>query len=94
MWHLVGKILVGFSLFFVWRECLPCRLLSSSTYNGTGTGFSQIGLFFNYGVFIAIFAFAWGCVQINHLTLIPQLTPKKNERVTLHSIRFELVAIL
>ena len=95
VWHLVGTILVGFSFFFVWHECLPCRLVSSSTYNGTGTGTgtSQIGLFFNYGVFIAILAFAWGCVQISHLSLIPELTSDRNERVTLHSVRYELILI-
>ena len=87
VWHLVGTILIGLSWFFVWYECLPCRLASSSVHNGTDTGVSQIGLIFNYGVFLVIFTFSWGCVQISHLSLIPELTPKRNERVTLYSIR-------
>jgi len=90
MWHLVGTILIGLTWFFVWYECLPCRLVSPSTYNNTDedfTGDSQLGLIFNYGVFLAMFTFSWGCVQVSHLSLIPELTPKRSERIMLYSIR-------
>jgi len=92
VWHLIGTVLIGLTWFFVWHECLPCHLVSPMTYNSTEEGdestrFPSIGLIVYYGVLLALFMFSWGSVQVSHLSLIPELTSKKSERVMLYSIR-------
>jgi Na+/melibiose symporter-like transporter len=45
-------------------------------------------LFYYYAPFVVIFQFGWASTQISHLSLIPQLTSDKNERVALNAIRY------
>lgn len=76
LWHLIGTIMVAVSLFFFWHTCLPCK--DSSPLWGKIIYFS---------IPIIIFQFGWASVQISHLSLIPELTSDKNERVGLNAIR-------
>ena len=76
LWHLIGSVMVAISLFFFWHSCLGCN---DST--------PLVGKIFYYAIPIIIFQFGWASVQISHLSLIPELTPCKNERVGLNSIR-------
>lgn len=40
-----------------------------------------------YSVFIITLQFAWACVQVSHLAMVPELTPAQGERVYLNSLR-------
>lgn len=75
LWHLIGTIMVAVSLFFIWHNCLGCqhsRLWIKMVY---------------FSIPIVIFQIGWASVQISHLSLIPELTDDKNERVGLNAIR-------
>ncbi|KAK3739262.1 hypothetical protein QZH41_008453, partial [Actinostola sp. cb2023] len=41
----------------------------------------------------AVFQFGWGCVQISHLALIPEISRRKNERVDLNATRSAMTFI-
>ena len=84
IWHLLGTLLVAFSLFFFWHKCLPCQ----------ATHVPMAGEIVWYAVFIAIFQVGWASVQISHLSLIPELTEDENERVGLNAIRSEQCQML
>ena len=73
--HLIGTVMVALSLFFFWHRCIYCDQ-QPVPY--------QI-LYFS--CFIIVFQSGWATVQVSHLALIPELTPDKNERVGLNSIR-------
>ena len=95
LWHLIGTIMVGLSLFFIWHSCLPCS--AGHPANATmligeteplligGTPLAWKIVYFS--VPIIVFQFGWASVQISHLSLIPELTSDKNERVGLNAIR-------
>ena len=102
LWHLIGTIMVAVSLFFIWHTCLPCDLYNSRK-NGNAT--NEDGMtdpratplaakITYFAIPIVIFQFGWASVQISHLSLIPELTPNKSERVGLNSIRYDIVAII
>ena len=75
LWHLIGTVMVAVSLFFIWHTCLGCQS-------------SHLGIKIVYfSVPIIIFQFGWASVQISHLSLIPELTSDKNQRVGLNAIR-------
>lgn len=76
LWHLIGTIMVAVSLFFFWHTCLPCNV---------NTPLAAKIVYFS--IFIIIFQWGWASVQISHLSLIPELTNDKNERVGLNAIR-------
>lgn len=76
IWHLVGVSCVACSFPFVFNLCIGCE--NSSTW----------ALFIYYVPFIVIFQFGWASTQISHLSLIPELTDKESEKVTLNAIRY------
>ena len=75
-WHLIGVISVLISFPFMFNLCITCEN-SPQWYR-----------FWYYAPFVVIFQFGWAATQISHLSLIPQLTTCKNERVSLNAIRF------
>lgn len=78
LWHLIGTIMVALSLFFFWHTCLGCHnshLAVKVVY---------------FSIPIIIFQFGWASVQISHLSLIPELTSDRNERVGLNAIRWDI----
>lgn len=79
LWHLIGTIMVAVSLFFFWHSCLGCSHKSTTIKV----------VYFAFP--IIIFQFGWASVQISHLSLIPELTSDKNERVGLNAIRYNMV---
>lgn len=76
LWHLIGTCMVALSLFFFWHTCLGC------THSALWVKIVY------YSIPIIIFQFGWASVQISHLSLIPELTDDKNERVGLNAIRY------
>ena len=80
IWHLIGTICVFLSFSFIWGKCYLCDINS----NTKSLAFEII----YYSFFIVIFQFGWASVQISHLSLIPELTSNKSERVSLNSIRY------
>jgi Na+/melibiose symporter-like transporter len=74
-WHLVGVISILISFPFMFNLCITCE------------NTEQWALFYYYAPFVVIFQFGWAATQISHLSLIPQLTSSKNERVALNAIR-------
>lgn len=75
-WHLIGTILAAISLFFFWHTCLPCT---------PSTPVKLKILYFSIPICINVFG--WTCVQISHLSLIPELTDDDSERVELTALR-------
>lgn len=43
---------------------------------------------------MAIFQFGWACVQISHLSLIPELTPNEHDRTKLTAVRYNQLNIM
>lgn len=76
IWHLVGVICVACSFPFVFNLCIHCE--NASTW----------AQFMYYVPFIVIFQFGWASTQISHLSLIPEITDKESEKVTLNAIRY------
>ena len=74
IWHLIGTICVSitFPLLFT-------RLL--------GDGVSASLKLAYYISIAAVFQFGWGCVQISHLSLIPEIAIRESEKVELNAIR-------
>lgn len=75
-WHLIGVISVLVSFPFMFNLCIACE------------NAPQWYLFYYYAPFVVIFQFGWAATQISHLSLIPQLSTCKNERVALNAIRY------
>lgn len=75
-WHLVGTLVVtiGFPLLLI-------RVLDPHT--------SDLVKFGYFVVAISWFQFGWGCVQVSHLSLIPEISNHGDERMELNVIRFE-----
>ncbi|XP_068236517.1 major facilitator superfamily domain-containing protein 12-like [Palaemon carinicauda] len=79
--HLIGTILVIISFPFIFNECLGCAD-------------SSMGVNFAFhAVFVIIFQFAWACVQVSHLALIPSLANRKTQRTELNSIRYAFMVL-
>ena len=74
IWHLLGSICITltFPLLFT-------RLLSEETSDSYKLAY-YIGI-------AAVFQFGWGCVQISHLSLIPEIAASESEKVELNAIR-------
>lgn len=81
VWHLLGTILVAISFPFIFNECLGCQ----DSSDGAKFGY--------YVVFVCVFQFGWACVQISHLSLIPELASKKSQRTELNSIRYAFMVL-
>ena len=70
-----GTLCVIGSFPFVFNKCIECE---------NSPDWAQ---FIYYAPFVVIFQFGWASVQINHLSLIPDLTPDEGERVELNGMR-------
>ncbi|XP_071167682.1 major facilitator superfamily domain-containing protein 12-like isoform X1 [Mytilus edulis] len=80
-WHFVGTLCVIGSFPFVFNKCIECE---------NSPDWAQ---FIYYAPFVVIFQFGWASVQINHLSLIPDLTPDEGERVELNGMRYAFTVI-
>ena len=70
-----GTLCVICSFPFIFAGCITCD---------NSPDWSQ---FIYYAPFVVIFQFGWASVQINHLSLIPDLTHDEHERVGLNGSR-------
>ncbi|XP_015747464.1 PREDICTED: major facilitator superfamily domain-containing protein 12-like [Acropora digitifera] len=77
IWHLVGSVCVCLTL-----PLLFTRLLGNEASD-------TLKLVYYIGV-TAVFQFSWGCVQISHLSLIPEIASRETEKVELNAIRSAL----
>jgi len=74
LWHLIGTVFVTVTF-----PLLLIQLLKDDTVD-------VFKMVYYVGV-AAVFQFGWGCVQISHLALIPEISRRKNERVDLNATR-------
>lgn len=74
IWHLIGTVLTSLSFPMLFIRILP---------EGSS---SNLKVSYYVGI-AAVFQFGWGCVQISHLSLIPEICYRNNERVELNAIR-------
>ncbi|KAJ7354725.1 Major facilitator super domain-containing protein 12 [Desmophyllum pertusum] len=77
IWHLLGSIFVSFSF-----PLLFTRLLDDKASDSLKLAY--------YISIAAVFQFGWGCVQISHLSLIPEIAIRESEKVELNAIRSAL----
>lgn len=77
IWHLLGSICVSFSF-----PLLFTRLLGDEASDSLKLAY--------YISIAAVFQVGWGCVQISHLSLIPEIAIKELEKVELNAIRSAL----
>lgn len=75
VWHLIGTVLTSVSFPMLFIRVLPDD--SSTTL--------KVSYFVGVA---AVFQFGWGSVQISHLSLIPEICHRNNERVELNAIRY------
>ncbi|XP_031567378.1 major facilitator superfamily domain-containing protein 12-like isoform X1 [Actinia tenebrosa] len=80
IWHLIGSVLTSLSFPMLFIQMLP---------EGSSSNL-KVGY---YVAIAAVFQFGWGCVQISHLSLIPEICHRNNERVELNAIRSALTFI-
>lgn len=80
-WHFVGTICVICSFPFIFNKCIECE---------NSADWAQ---FIYYAPFVIIFQFGWASTQINHLSLIPDLTSDEGERVELNGMRYAFTVI-
>ncbi|XP_063239275.1 major facilitator superfamily domain-containing protein 12-like [Bacillus rossius redtenbacheri] len=74
IWHIAGSVVVTASFPLMFTQCPGCEShLSTAAY---------------YGVLITVFQVGWAFVQISHLSLLTDLTPHKEERAHLTSVRY------
>ena len=76
LWHLLGVACVAISFPFIFTKCLGCH------------DPAEYAMVIYYVPFIVIFQFGWATTQISHLSLIPELSECKIEKVTLNAIRW------
>ena len=74
IWHLMGSICVSFSF-----PLLFTRLLDDEASDSQKLAY-YIGI-------AAVLQFGWGCIQISHLSLIPEIAISESEKVELNAIR-------
>ncbi|XP_053405307.1 major facilitator superfamily domain-containing protein 12-like isoform X2 [Mercenaria mercenaria] len=80
-WHFLGTLCVMCSFPFLFLGCITCD---------HAPDWSQ---FIYFAPFVVIFQFGWASTQINHLSLIPDLTDCTNERVGLNSYRYAFTVL-
>ena len=74
VWHLIGWVLVCITFPLLFTRLLP---------NDTSAALKLV-----YYISIAgLLQFGWGCMQISHLSLIPEISRTDSERVELNAIR-------
>ena len=74
IWHLMASICVSISF-----PLLFTRLLDDEASDSQKLAY--------YGGIAAVLQFGWGCVQISHLSLIPEIASSESERVEMNAIR-------
>lgn len=74
IWHLIGTICVSITFPLLFTHLL-------------GDGVSASLKLAYYISIAAVFQFGWGCVQISHLSLIPEIAIRESEKVELNAIR-------
>lgn len=74
IFHLLG-LFAYITFFFVWHECFGCENVAD--------GYKVV----YYSSFAVLFQFGWAATQIAQLSLVPELTSDRNEKVKLNSIR-------
>ncbi|XP_052795228.1 major facilitator superfamily domain-containing protein 12-like isoform X2 [Mya arenaria] len=80
-WHFIGTLCVALSFPFLFVGCITCD------------DAQDIPQFMYYAPFVVIFQFGWAATQINHLSLIPDLTDCQNERTGLNGSRYAFTVL-
>ena len=74
-WHLVGTCCSTIAFPLLFSPCIGCEDSSKATKL---VYYSSLGCLLQFG---------WGCVEISHLSLIPEISKLTSERVELNAIR-------
>lgn len=74
-WHLAGSLVLACAFPFIFNLCIGC---------GNATHWA---MFFYYVPFIFLLQLGWGCVQISHLSLIPELADSVHDKCDLNAGR-------
>lgn len=77
-----GSLCVLGAFPFIFTPCVDCEHSPKSDQ------------MFYFSVFVVIFQFGWACVQISHLSLIPELTPNEHDRTRLTAIRYLVMKLM
>lgn len=75
-WHLIGTIMVLFSIPFIFSPCPGC------------SDANQEHLLVYYMIMVLIFQLGFAATQISHLSMIPVLSSNEKGRATLTSMRY------
>lgn len=75
-WHLIGTACSTIAFPLLFNRCIGCRDSSEATK------------FAYYSICGCALQFGWGCVQVSHLSLIPEISKSASERVELNAIRW------
>jgi Na+/melibiose symporter-like transporter len=75
-WHLLGVIMTTLSVPFTYN--VPFGVTKESP---------EWQRFLYYSFFVTVFQSGWAATQVAHVTLITDLTPRTNERLTLNAYR-------
>lgn len=76
IWYFIGTICVIVTFPFIFSPCVGCQTQTATVVHMV-----------YYSIFIIIFQFGWAAVQISHMALIPEITPRENQRTKLAAIR-------
>uniref|UniRef100_A0A915DAL7 Uncharacterized protein n=1 Tax=Ditylenchus dipsaci TaxID=166011 RepID=A0A915DAL7_9BILA len=82
-WHVIGTFCVTLSFPFIFGKCFWCHKDTSDWYKIAW-----------YIPFIMLFQFGWACVQISHLSLIPELSKSDSKRMSMNSFRYEAATVI
>lgn len=74
-WHLIGTLCSTAAFPLLFSRCIGCQDSSEAVK------------FAYYSMCGCVLQFGWGCVQVSHLSLIPEISKTASERVELNAIR-------
>ena len=77
-WYIFGTILMLLNVL-VYQDCYACNSVDEDS--------RLIVEVFWYSIMIALDNMGWACIQISHMSLIPALTPSKEKKDMLISLR-------
>lgn len=75
VWHLIGTFCSTLSFPLLLSRCIGCV-----------HGSPSVKMIYYCGCAV-VFQFGWGCVQVSHLSLIPEISTSPGESVELNAIR-------
>ena len=75
-WHVIGTALVAVSVMLSFSRCFPCQSSPASWV-----------AFVYFTLMYSTACFAYGAVELSHLTIIPEVSQSDDETVMLNSIR-------